>query len=157
MVPHDAADPVGFVVTHGAVKVVIATDVGTVEMGLSDRLKGAHFVVLEANHDPEMLQNGPYPHYLKARIAGSQGHLANEETAQAIIASHTPNLKGVMLAHLSRFNNTPDVALHTVSDMLSSRGLDDIPVFLSYPDRPSQRIEVTEEGARVLMDPAEAG
>ncbi len=155
MVPHDAADPVGFVVTHGAVKVVVATDVGTVEMGLPDRLKGAHFVVLEANHDPEMLQNGPYPQYLKTRIAGPQGHLANEETARAIIESHTPNLKGVMLAHLSRFNNTPDMAMDTVSGLLSSQGLDDIPIYLSYPDRPSQRIEVTEEGARVLMDLAD--
>jgi phosphoribosyl 1,2-cyclic phosphodiesterase len=157
MVPHDAADPVGFVVTRGAIRVVVATDVGTVEMGLPDRLKGAHFVVLEANHDPDMLLNGPYPYYLKARIAGPKGHLANEDTARAIIESHTPDLKGVMLAHLSRFNNTPDVALNTISDMLSSQGLVDIPIFLSYHDRPSQRIEITAEGARVLTDPADAG
>jgi phosphoribosyl 1,2-cyclic phosphodiesterase len=152
-VSHDAADPVGFVVSDGKVRVAVATDIGVLEARVVDRLRGMHFMVLEANHDPEMLRNGPYPKHLKTRIAGPEGHLANEDAARAIIEAYTPDLKGVMLAHLSRFNNTPEVAMETVTGLLSLEGLTSIPIYLSYHDHPSQRIEVTENGVRVLVDP----
>ena len=156
-VPHDAADPVGFIISDGEVRVVVATDIGAPDPQLVERFGGAHFVVLEANHDPDMLENGPYPRYLKRRIAGPEGHLANEDTANVIIGSYTPHLQGVMLAHLSRFNNTPDVALKTVSETLGSNGLGDIPIYMSHPHQPSQFIEVTAKGTRVLIDPEYSG
>jgi len=151
-VPHDAADPVGFCISDGNVRLAVATDVGRPDPVVIERLSGAHFVVLEANHDPHMLENGPYPRYLKRRIAGPDGHLANADAARTIIQAHSAQLKGVMLAHLSRFNNTPELALRTVSEMLESEGIDSIPIFISHPHRPSQRIRVTSEGVRVLLD-----
>jgi len=152
-VPHDAADPVGFCISDGMVRVAVATDIGRMDPVVTDRLTGAHFVVLEANHDPEMLENGPYPRYLKRRIAGPEGHLANEDTARMISQSYSPQLRGVMLAHLSRFNNTPELALSTVSGMLESEGINSLPIFMSHPHRPSQRIRVTCDGVRVVIDP----
>ena len=155
-VSHDAADPVGFVISHEGVRVVVATDIGKLDPWVIERLKGAHFVILEANHDPEMLRNGPYPKYLKTRIAGPEGHLPNQEAAKAIIHSYTPDLKGVMLAHLSRFNNTPELAVKTVSEVLTSQGLYNVPIYLTHPFHPSPRIEITRQGVRVLIDPKQA-
>jgi phosphoribosyl 1,2-cyclic phosphodiesterase len=151
-VSHDAADPVGFLISHGDVRIAVTTDIGKMDASVIDRFRGAHFIVLEANHDPDMLKNGPYPWHLKARIAGPEGHLANQEAANAIIHSYTPDLKGVMLAHLSRFNNKPEVAVKTVSEVLSSQGLGSIPIYLTYPYHPSQRLEITTQGVRVLTD-----
>jgi len=152
-IPHDAADPVGFCISDGAVRVAVATDIGRMDPVVTDRLCGAHFVVLEANHDPEMLEKGPYPRYLKRRIAGPDGHLANEDAARTIIQAYSPHLKGVMLAHLSRFNNTPELALSTVSGMLELEGIDSIPIFISHPHRPSQRIRITTDKVVVIYDP----
>jgi phosphoribosyl 1,2-cyclic phosphodiesterase len=156
-VPHDAADPVGFRISDGQVRVVVATDIGQLNAEVIGRFCGAHFVVLEANHDPDMLENGPYPRHLKRRIAGPEGHLANEDAGKAIAQSFTPQLYGVMLAHLSRFNNTPELALKTVSEQLKVQGLSPIPIHLSYHDRPSSCIEITKKGARILIEPDYAG
>jgi phosphoribosyl 1,2-cyclic phosphodiesterase len=156
-VPHDAADPVGFCISDGTVRVAVATDIGRLDPMVVKRLNGMHFIVLEANHDRDMLANGPYPRFLKNRIAGPDGHLANEDTAKTIMQAYTSALQGVMLAHLSRYNNTPDIALNTVSGLFKSGGLDTIPIFLSHPHRPSQRLKVTSEGISVLLDPDVGG
>jgi phosphoribosyl 1,2-cyclic phosphodiesterase len=152
-VSHDAVDPVGFVISHEGVRVVVATDIGRLDPWVIERLKGAHFIILEANHDSEMLQNGPYPNYLKTRIAGPAGHLANQEAAKAIVHSYTSDLKGIMLAHLSRFNNTPEIAVKTVSEILTSQGLSNIPIYLTHPFQPSPRIEITRWGVKVIIEP----
>ncbi len=113
-VPHDAADPVGVNVLHApsGQKVSHITDAGHVTEAIRQAVRGAHLLVLEANHDVHRLKAGDYPGYLKARILGEQGHLSNE-AAVGLLCEHAlrhgPHT--VWLAHLSKENNTPKLAL----------------------------------------------
>ncbi|MEJ5360064.1 MAG: MBL fold metallo-hydrolase [Desulfobacterales bacterium] len=117
-VPHDAREPVGFAITAAAGRIGIATDLGCATDAVRDHLRGCRLLVLEANHDPAMLQTGPYPPFLKQRIAGARGHLANGETGRLLAALLHPGLEQVILAHLSETNNTPERALAGVAPFL---------------------------------------
>ena len=113
-VPHDAADPVGINVFHqpSGQKMSLVTDVGHVTDAIRAAIRGAHLLVLEANHDVHRLRAGDYPGYLKARILSDQGHLSNEAAVSLLCEhalSHGPHT--VWLAHLSKDNNTPKLAL----------------------------------------------
>ncbi len=122
-ISHDAADPVGFCLYYRQKKVAIATDLGMVTPIIEKALAGADLMVLESNHDIDMLNNGPYPQVLKQRIRSSKGHLSNWQAAQVL--ARIPHKTGtkVMLAHLSQHNNHPLLAEKTVRYVLSDAGL----------------------------------
>lgn len=108
LVPHDAREPLQFVIEANDWRVGVCTDLGS----LSSRVK-AHFqnldaLLLECNYDPVMLQNGPYPPKLKARVGGDYGHLSNQQAAELFEAVCSPRLKSVVACHLSEKNNHPD-------------------------------------------------
>jgi Metal-dependent hydrolases of the beta-lactamase superfamily I len=136
-ISHDAADPVGFCFYYRNLKWVIATDMGVITRGAAEALACADVAVLEANHDEEMLQTGPYPPYLKKRIKSKYGHLSNHDAGQ--ILAHIPRQRvmQVFLAHLSQQNNHPYLAETTVSQVLQKSGCavgEEIILHRTYPD-----------------------
>ena len=116
--PHDAADPVGYVLTRGGARIGIATDLGYATALIRKRLAACGLLVLEFNHDERMLQEGPYPWFLKQRIRSRRGHLSNDAAAQALQELFHPGLQHLVLAHLSEVNNCPRLALGTARDVL---------------------------------------
>ncbi len=113
--PHDAADPSGFTVEGNGAKLGIATDLGVAPAMVRTHLADCNALVLEANHDPRMLAEGPYPWPLKQRIAGRTGHLSNQDACDLLAQVGHAGLGHVVLAHLSEINNTPECALNVVS------------------------------------------
>ncbi len=122
-ISHDARDPAGFTVTSNGTRVGIATDLGIATALVKTHLKACEALVLEANHDPTMLDQGPYPWPLKQRIKGRSGHLSNDDTARLLKEIRHDRLSHVILAHLSEQNNTPEKALHTVGQALDHTGV----------------------------------
>lgn len=118
-ISHDAADPAGFTFSKNGAKVGLATDLGIATTMVREHLKACTLLVLEANHDPNMLITGPYPWPLKQRIKGRSGHLSNEESRALLGEIQHDALKHVVLAHLSETNNTPDTAYQTVAPALT--------------------------------------
>jgi phosphoribosyl 1,2-cyclic phosphodiesterase len=120
-ISHDSADPVGFRIFNGTVSFGYCTDTGKVSQLIRHRLAACQALVLESNHDIEMLQNGGYPPYLKQRIRSSQGHLDNVETAAFLKELLHEDLQHVVLAHLSEENNRSEIAYrHAVSALDSN-------------------------------------
>lgn len=120
-ITHDATDPVGLTVESGEGKIGIATDLGIATRLVSDKLKNCRALVLESNHDEEMLLNGPYPWHLKQRIKSRHGHLSNRESADLLSGIMNPKLEALFLAHLSEVNNLPEVAFNTFVEPLSQQ------------------------------------
>ena len=121
-IPHDAADPVGYRIC-GSERCTLATDLGFVTSDVQAAIDGADVLVLEANHDPEVLRNGSYPWPLKRRILSNRGHLANSDAAWALVRMKKRPSK-VFLAHLSEENNRPELARDTVQRILAGQGLE---------------------------------
>lgn len=125
-VPHDSTDNVGYYIEFGegdnVVRFCLATDVGFVTSDIRRFLSQADHVVIESNHDVDMLLNGPYPAYLKKRVRGEGGHLSNKECAELLHDIYHRGLRHVFLCHLSAENNDPDLAYHSASDALRSEG-----------------------------------
>ncbi|MFH0780365.1 MAG: MBL fold metallo-hydrolase [Pseudomonadota bacterium] len=107
---HDTADPVGFVVSDGKSSIGYCTDTGKISHLMTQRLSGCNALILEFNHNLEMLKNGPYPLLLQQRVRSSMGHLSNEEAAGCLAGLIGTHLHFAVLAHLSETNNTPIVA-----------------------------------------------
>lgn len=141
-IPHDAADPVGFAFHCGGLKVGFATDVGYPNKLLAERLKGADILVIESNHDPSMLQDGPYPWYLKQRVAGRQGHLSNEESSRLLAHLAGPKLRHVILAHISQVNNLPELALECALRAIEKVSADHVKAHLAGQNDVSVMVEV---------------
>ncbi len=114
-VSHDAAAPAGFTIRTPSCKIAIATDLGIATGMVRQHLKDCTHLVLEANHDPVMLENGPYPWPLKQRVKGRTGHLSNESAGELLMDIVHDNLAHVVLAHISQQNNTPEMALSVVA------------------------------------------
>ncbi|BBB32815.1 beta-lactamase [Thermotomaculum hydrothermale] len=115
-ISHDAADPVGFVVYSEGIKFALVTDLGYPTELVSHELKGADALIIESNHDPEMLKlSTKYPWELKQRIASRKGHLSNGDCARLVERVISDNTGYIVLAHLSEENNNPDIALMSVS------------------------------------------
>jgi phosphoribosyl 1,2-cyclic phosphodiesterase len=110
-VPHDCADPVGFRLSMGSASLGIATDLGTATGLVATLLTGVQVVVLESNHDPQMLMDGPYPWELKQRVRGRLGHLSNPDSAKLLQRIFSDELQTVILAHMSETNNRAELAL----------------------------------------------
>ena len=122
-VPHDSTDNVGYFVECGGVNFCLITDVGHITEEMHDFIGRANYLVLEANHSVEMLQQGHYPQYLKDRILGDNGHLSNDDCGEALANYATPELHHVWLCHLSEENNHPELARKTVEQILRSKGI----------------------------------
>ncbi len=118
-IPHDAVDPVGYQIFFGDEKCTYLTDCGSVTKTVEQAADGAAVLILEANHDEDMLRNGPYPYALQQRILGSLGHLSNTAAGKFLTSLDAPPLE-VFLAHLSEKNNTPQVARDAVAAALAS-------------------------------------
>ena len=122
-IPHDAADPVCYTLSACGVKIALATDLGYITDSLRVHLRGADVVMLESNHDLEMLRDGPYPWSVKQRVLSRVGHLSNEATAEFLLRDYDGGAAYVVLAHLSESNNMPELAAETaVGDRLSLLG-----------------------------------
>ena len=137
-VPHDAFEPVGFVIQHGDVRVGIVTDMGMVTHLIRERLRLCRAVVVESNHDERLLQDARRPWQLKQRILGRQGHLSNDGAADLLAAIAGPALQQVFLAHLSADCNRKDLALKTARQRLDAAGQAHVRVSLSHPDQISE-------------------
>jgi len=120
-IPHDAADPVGFVFQAEGVRMAFATDLGYVPPNVKAQLKGVDLLLLESNHDLEMLRDGPYPWQVKQRVLSRVGHLSNDATAEFLESSYDGQATYVILGHLSESNNLPELARVTAERALSGR------------------------------------
>ncbi len=122
-VPHDGSDNMGFSIEYDGRRFVIATDLGEVTERARYYMSRATYLMIESNYDASMLRMGRYPEYLKARIAGGSGHLDNRQTAAFLTQIINPELNHIFLCHLSKDNNTPQIALRTVREALEAKGL----------------------------------
>jgi phosphoribosyl 1,2-cyclic phosphodiesterase len=122
-VPHDSTDNVGYFIEAGGTDFCLITDAGMVTDEMKPFICRAHHLVIEANHDEEMVMNGPYPQFLKERILSGTGHLSNRSCGEAIVQNMSEDLKRVWLCHLSEENNHPELARKTVESILRSYGI----------------------------------
>lgn len=122
-VPHDSSDNVGYQIRYGHTVFCVMTDIGHVTDVMKGMIASAHYLIIEANHDREMLMEGPYPQYLKERVVGPVGHLCNEDCAKAIAENVTERLKHIWLCHLSQENNHPELARKTIEQLLRNYGI----------------------------------
>ncbi len=118
-IPHDANEPVGYNIMTDRHKVTIATDIGHVTKTVLDSLSESNILLLESNHDVDMLINGSYPEPLKRRIYGDEGHLSNETAGKLLACVMCGKLSNVVLGHLSKENNTEKLAYDTVESILN--------------------------------------
>lgn len=144
-ISHDANEPSAYRVTYGSKKVAVATDIGYFDDYIVENLKGLDAMVLEANHDVNMLQVGPYPYYLKQRILGNRGHLSNENAGRLLCRIMHDGLKAVTLGHLSKENNIPELAYETVRmeiTMQNKYKADDFPIYVANRSEISEIVEI---------------
>ena len=143
-ISHDAAAPVAYKIRQGEKSAAVMTDLGTYDEKIVQKLKQLDVLLLEANHDVRMLQLGPYPYPLKQRILGNKGHLSNENSGRLLSEVLHDNFKTVILGHLSKENNYPDLAYETVRvevDMSDNPyRADDFPMYVAKRDQVSCRV-----------------
>ncbi len=143
-IPHDAANPCGFNIHNGKRKISIATDLGHIDGNLLQELENSSFILLESNYEPEMLNVSRYPFHLKQRIKGPYGHLSNEEAGKTISFLMKKDLKQVMLGHLSKENNFPELAYKTVVEELmhNNSDINTIELNVAHRNEPSKIITI---------------
>lgn len=142
-IQHDAADPVGYVVSDGATKVGVATDMGIVTEVVRRHLRGCDALIMEVNHDYEMLMQSDRSWWLKQRITGLNGHLSNEQASELLADVCTDCLKVVFPAHVSGDCNTLELATRAVRDTLRSLGRDtDVRISPTYRDAAGEVVEI---------------
>ena len=122
-VPHDASENTGFFIEAQGVTFCLITDAGCVTDEMKPYISRSEYLVIEANHDVEMLQGGPYPKYLKDRIMSNSGHLSNADCAKALAENMSERLKHIWLCHLSEENNHPELARKTIESILRQYGI----------------------------------
>ena len=122
-VPHDASENVGYEIEVEGLVFVVITDCGSITDSIKEHINNADYLVIEANHDVEMLKNGPYPKYLQDRILSGTGHLSNTSCGDALVENMSEKLKHIWLCHLSEENNHPELARKTVEQILRSHGV----------------------------------
>jgi len=123
---HDAKDPAGFVLEHDTRRLGVCTDLGMVTQLVRTRLQGCHGLILEANHDPDLLFSGPYPLSLKQRIRSRHGHLSNADSFELLTSIYHDHLQVVLFAHLSEVNNRPELVLASARESLNDDVWDDV-------------------------------
>jgi len=122
-IPHDASDPMAYSISANGKKVTIATDMGHITEKTRCCMKGSDLILIESNHDIEMLKIGPYPWSLKKRILGDNGHLSNEIAAELVAAMAKVGTRRFFLGHLSKENNFPELAYQTTKNVLDVNGI----------------------------------
>ncbi len=139
LTPHDAQMSVGYVVSSEKTteRVAVATDMGFITNEIADELIGCQYVILESNHDMEMLLTGPYPLALKERIRSRRGHLSNEQCASLLPALARGGMRTLLLAHLSEENNAPELALRCAEETLAGTA---VAVSVASPLHPTKLI-----------------
>lgn len=144
-ISHDAAQPVGYRLYGGGRKAAVCTDLGCYTDYTVQCLKDSDVLLLEANHDVNMLQVGPYPYYLKQRILGQQGHLSNVSSGRLLAEVLNDHMQGIWLGHLSKENNLPELAFETVRVELLFGGVpyrpEDLPIRVASKSEPSELLE----------------
>jgi phosphoribosyl 1,2-cyclic phosphodiesterase len=141
-VPHDSAEPVAFTMTCGGVKITQITDIGYMPDAVVEMLRGSHVLILESNHDLEMLRVGPYPWNLKQRLMGRFGHLSNTAVSRFIREQYDGQAEHVLLAHISSKNNHPEIARQEAIRALRSRGLSTERLTVTSQDEPTLPIRL---------------
>ena len=122
-IPHDAANPCGFTISDSESKLSIATDIGHMTTSILDNIKNSNFLLLEANYEPDVLKCSSYPFHLKERIASPIGHLSNIEAGKTINYLADFGVKNIMLGHLSKENNFPELAYKSVLEQIENKEL----------------------------------
>ena len=145
-IPHDAVAPMGYTVNDGEKSISVATDFGTFTREIYDNIKDSEVILIESNHDVNMLKFGPYPYPLKRRILSEIGHLSNDDCGSAIVELSKCSVnKKIILGHLSNTNNQPDLAYQTVLNVLNENGIkqnQDIILTMANRYNPSSYIEI---------------
>lgn len=144
-IPHDAEQPVGYSVMTDNDKITVATDIGHISDTIKENVKGSSILLLESNHDLDMLKNGSYAYNLKQRILSDYGHLSNDNAGKFLSDYADSRLKYVFLGHLSKENNTPRVAFDTVKDIVTDSGVElggDFDMWVAAPYGVKRRIEL---------------
>ena len=143
---HDAADPVAYRIDHDGRRIGILTDLGCYNDYTVECLRSLDLLYLEANYDVHMLQVGPYPYYLKQRILGERGHLSNESAGKLLSRLLHDNMQAIVLGHLSKENNLPELAYESVRVEVTMSDTDysgnDFPLYVAKRDVVSEVIEV---------------
>ena len=139
-IPHDALDPVGFRFQSGGVSIAAATDLGYVPDSVRYHLRRTDLLLLEANHDLDMLKVGPYPWAVKQRVMSRVGHLSNLSMSEFLAADLDPTTSRLILGHLSEQNNHPEIVRMTAAEALGRRGLD-TPLSIASQREPSEVFE----------------
>jgi phosphoribosyl 1,2-cyclic phosphodiesterase len=139
-VPHDAREPVAFTVTSGGVKISQLTDIGYVPDTVAEQLSNSQVLILESNHDLEMLRVGPYPWSLKQRLLSRHGHLSNTAVGKFMRERYDGKAGHVVLAHLSSRNNHPELARQEVARAMRHRGISGQTVTVTEQDHPTTPI-----------------
>lgn len=135
-IPHDAEEPVAYAMAWGGRRWAVLTDFGYPTHLIRERVRNCDLLLLEANHDEEMLINGPYPWPLKSRIRGRFGHLSNSQSVSLLDEIVHPGLRGVALLHLSEVNNRPELPYALCRQRLEQLDAGDIPVSVVSQERP---------------------
>ena len=142
-VPHDAIHCVGYTVSAQGRKVGVCTDLGHVDARILSILSGCDLLLFEANHDVDMLMAGSYPYLLKKRILSGNGHMNNDDCAQALVKLHETGVKNVILGHLSQENNYPALAMIAVRSVLEEAGIaDDMQIAVAAREEPTGVFEI---------------
>ena len=141
-VPHDASQPVGYHICGNGFKAAVATDMGYVTDTVRNLLRDVNVMLIESNHDVEMLQNGRYPKALKERVAGSRGHLSNVAAGALLADVADGGSKHIFLGHLSEENNRPMIALDTVQNILIANGIAVDKLYVADRHEPSEMVEL---------------
>ena len=134
--PHDAARSVGFSILSEGCKCTVMTDIGHIDERMLSIAADSDLLLIEANHDVDMLMAGSYPYQLKKRILSGRGHLCNEDCADALIALHERGVRNVILGHLSKENNSPELAQVTIDSALKTAGIHDMNIMIANRDHP---------------------
>lgn len=139
---HDAADPMGLVISSNGSKLGMVTDLGRSTKLVEEHLRGCQALIIEFNHDEQMLAEGPYPLDLKRRIRGPDGHLSNHQAGELVKILIHEDLKFVVPAHISETNNLPEKALQEAEKVLRGHGMENIKIVLSSQDHPLPMVEL---------------
>ena len=141
-VPHDAIHCVGFTVTAEGHKVGVCTDLGHVDARILSILSGCELLLFEANHDVDMLMAGSYPYLLKKRILSGNGHMNNDDCGKALVKLYATGVKNVILGHLSKENNYPELAMVAVRASLEEAGIGDMQIAVAAREEPTGVFEL---------------
>lgn len=141
-ISHDGVDPVGFTLANGSVKIGVCTDLGAATKLVYRHLEHCSVLILEANHDMEMLKNGPYPWPVKQRIKSRVGHLSNEQSVDVLSRVFSESLQEVVLAHMSETNNSAEIVLNTFNSMLAQNKRKGLTITLAFQHRPLDPISL---------------